>query len=135
HERLQAPANTVVPDAATADPRLGRVFVCSMADLYGKWVPDGWIEQVHASCIAHPQWEYLMLTKFPRRYVGLQLPRTAWLGTSVDEQKRVRLAEEAFRSINNVRVRWLSLEPLLAPLRFNDLSMFDWVVIGAQSGT
>lgn len=76
-----------------------------------------------------------MLTKFPRRYVGLQLPPTAWLGTSVDEQKRVRLAEEAFRQISGVGVKWLSLEPLLAPLEFTDLSMFDWVVIGSQSAT
>jgi protein gp37 len=107
-----------------------------MADLYGKWVPKEWIEQVHASCIANPQWEYLMLTKFPRRYVELeQLPPTAWIGTSVDEQKRVRLAEDAFRQIGGVRVKWLSLEPLLAPLEFSDLSMFDWVVIGSRSAT
>jgi hypothetical protein len=33
------------------------------------------------------------------------------------------------------RVKWLSLEPLLAPLEFTDLSMFDWVVIGSQSAT
>ena len=134
-ERLDAPKNTEVPKEAKSDPRLKRVFVCSMADLYGKWVPDEWIERVHASCIANPQWDYLMLTKFPRRYVGLQFPMTAWLGTSVDEQKRVRLAEEAFRQIKNVRVKWLSLEPLLAPLQFTDLSMFDWIVIGAQSAT
>ena len=93
-----------MPKEAKSDPRLKRVFVCSMADLYGKWVPDEWIERVHASCIANPQWDYLMLTKFPRRYVGLQFPMTAWLGTSVDEQKRVRLAEEAFRQIRNVIV-------------------------------
>jgi protein gp37 len=134
-ERLDAPHNHKVPDEARDDPRKRRVFVCSMADLYGKWVPDEWIEQVHQACIDNPQWEYLMLTKFPRRYVGLQLPRTAWLGTSVDEQKRVRFAEEAFRQISNVRVKWLSLEPLLAPLKFNDLSMFDWVVIGSQTAT
>jgi site-specific recombinase XerC/protein gp37 len=134
-ERLDAPMNTAIPADAISDSRLGRVFVCSMADLYGKWVPDEWIEKVHASCIAHPQWEYLMLTKFPRRYVGLELPPTAWLGTSVDEQKRVRLAEEAFREIKGVRVKWLSLEPLLAPLEFKDLSMFDWVVVGSQSAT
>ena len=132
-ERLDAPANTPVPKGS--DARLHRVFVCSMADLYGKWVPDEWIERVHASCIANPQWEYLLLTKFPRRYVGATLPETAWVGTSVDEQKRVRLAEDAFRQIGNVRVKWLSLEPLLAPLEFTDLSMFDWVVIGAQSAT
>ena len=135
HERLDAPANTEVPKEASKDARLKRVFVCSMADLYGKWVPDKWIEAVHKSCIANPQWEYLMLTKFPRRYVGLDLPPTAWLGTSVDEQKRVRLAEQAFRQIKGVRVKWLSLEPLLAPLEFSDLSMFDWVVIGSQSAT
>jgi protein gp37 len=134
-DRLSAPANTEVPSEAEQDPRWRRVFVCSMADLYGKWVPDEWIEQVHQSCIDNPQWDYLMLTKFPRRYVGLNLPKTAWLGTSVDEQKRVRLAEEAFRQIQNVRVKWLSLEPLLAPLQFTDLSMFDWIVIGAQSAT
>jgi protein gp37 len=135
HERLDAPAKTKVPDEAQSDARLKRVFVCSMADLYGKWVPDEWIERVHASCIANPQWDYLMLTKFPRRYIGMALPATAWLGTTVDEQKRVRLAEEAFREIKNVRVKWLSLEPLLAPLEFSDLSMFDWVVIGSQSAT
>ena len=109
-ERLDAPANTPVPKGSYA--RLHRVFVCSMADLYGKWVPDEWIERVHASCIANPQWEYLLLTKFPRRYVGATLPETAWVGTSVDEQKRVRLAEDAFRQIGNVRVKWLSLGAL-----------------------
>jgi hypothetical protein len=124
-----------VPPEAALDPRLARAFVGSMADQYGKWVPDEWIEKVHASCIENPQWDYLLLTKFPRRYVGLKLPPTAWVGTSVDEQKRVRLAEEAFKQIKNVRVKWLSLEPLLAPLVFTDLSMFDWVVIGSQSET
>jgi len=135
HERLDAPKNTDVPNEAKSDPRMKRVFVCSMADLYGQWVPQEWIDLVHASCIANPQWDYLMLTKFPKRYVGLELPLTAWIGTSVDEQKRVRIAEEAFRRIKDVRVRWLSLEPLLAPLEFTDLSMFDWIVIGSQSAT
>ena len=134
HERLSAPANSRIPDSADrSDPRWNRVFVCSMADLYGKWVPPEWIDQVHAACISNPQWEYLMLTKFPRRYVGLTLPPTAWIGTTVDEQKRVRIAEEAFREIGNVRLKWLSLEPLLTPLEFSDLSMFDFVVIGSQS--
>ncbi len=142
-ERLDAPANTTIP----ADHRdeeqpcrpdgcpYRRVFVCSMADLYGRWVPDEWIAAVHASMLASPQWEYLLLTKFPARYVGLDLPPTAWVGTSVDEQKRVRIAEDAFRQIDDVKVKWLSLEPLREPLEFTDLSMFDWIVIGAQTQT
>ena len=134
-ERLDAPANTTIPQARRDDPAYRRVFVCSMADLYGRWVPDEWIAKVHASMLATPWWEYLLLTKFPSRYVGLDLPASAWVGTSVDEQKRVRIAEEAFRKIEGVKVKWLSLEPLREPLEFTDLSVFDWVVIGAQTST
>lgn len=134
-ERLEAPRNTVIPVAHRDDPAWRRVFVCSMADLYGRWVPDEWIEQVHGAMLASPQWQYILLTKFPARYVGLDLPAGAWAGTSVDEQKRVRIAENAFREIGGVAVKWLSLEPLREPLEFADLSMFDWVVIGAQTET
>ena len=135
HERLGAPSNTVIPAAHKDDPAYRRVFVCSMADLYGRWVPDEWISQVHGSMLAAPQWEYLLLTKFPARYPGLAIPPRAWVGTSVDEQKRVRIAEDAFRQLDGVAIRWLSLEPLREPLEFTDLSMFDWVVIGAQTET
>lgn len=146
-ERLDAPANTVIPAVHADDSHPGctdgecmicayrRVFVCSMADLYGRWVPDDWIDQVHAAMLASPAWQFILLTKFPARYVGLDLPSGAWVGTSVDEQKRVRIAEDAFRNIDGAAVKWLSLEPLLEPLEFTDLSMFNWVVIGAQTQT
>lgn len=133
-DRLNAPANTVIPEQHRGDPAWRRVFVCSMADLYGRWVPQEWIDRVHASMLASPEWQYILLTKFPDRYPGLDMPPGAWVGTSVDEQKRVRIAERAFREINGV-TKWLSLEPLLEPLEFTDLSMFDWVVIGAQTET
>jgi protein gp37 len=133
HERLDAPANTSVPRSTDSAKR--RVFVCSMADLYGRWVPKKWIDQVHAAELENPQWTYIHLTKFPKRYLDFPLPRTGWIGASVDEQKRVKLTEDAFRQIDGVALKWLSLEPLLAPLEFSDLSMFDWVVIGAQTAT
>ena len=106
-----------------------------MGDLYGRWVPDAWIDSVHAAMCANPQWQYITLTKFPNRYVGLEIPCGAWLGTSVDTQARVRIAQDAFSRIEGAAVKWLSLEPLLEPLQFDDLSMFDWVVIGAQTAT
>jgi protein gp37 len=143
HERLDAPANTIIPRKIldSGDEKLieeyHRVFVCSMADLYGRWVPDEWIEKVHASMLRSPQWQYILLTKFPARYVGLDLPDGAWVGTSVDEQKRVRIAQEAFAKLPQDKkiIKWLSLEPLREPLQFDDLSMFDWVVIGAQTAS
>lgn len=39
------------------------IFVCSMADLFGEWVPDEWIAEVFMACEAAPQHRYLFLTK------------------------------------------------------------------------
>jgi protein gp37/ParB-like chromosome segregation protein Spo0J len=133
HERLDAPANTPVPARAEADPAHGRVFVCSMADLFGAWVPQEWIDQVVAATVANPQWEYLYLTKFPQRYDRLQLPASGWIGASVDEQHRAEPTLAAMRKVSGVKVKWLSLEPLLEPIKFSTLEGIDWIVIGAQS--
>lgn len=133
HERLDAPANTPVPGRAADDPAHGRVFVCSMADLFGAWVPQEWIDQVVASTVANPQWEYLYLTKFPQRYDRLQLPASGWIGASVDEQHRAEPTLAAMRKVSGVKVKWLSLEPLLEPIKFSTLEGIDMIVIGAQS--
>lgn len=132
-ERIDAPANTPVPEKAKTDPAFGRVFVCSMADLFGAWVPQEWIDSVVASTVANPQWEYLYLTKFPQRYARLELPLSGWIGASVDEQHRAEPTLEAMSKVSGVKVKWLSVEPLLAPLKFSSLKGIDLIVIGAQS--
>lgn len=43
------------------------IFVCSMADLFGEWVPYEWIREVFQACEAAPQHRYLFLTKNPAR--------------------------------------------------------------------
>ena len=131
-ERLDAPRNTRVPPEARRDVGFGNVFTCSMADLFGRWVPRQWIDAVLASMRANPQWNYLLLTKFPQRLGEFEFPDNAWVGTTVDAQARVRNAEQAFAKVR-ARVRWLSLEPLLEPLRFEHLDLFDWLVIGGAS--
>jgi protein gp37/transposase-like protein len=131
-ERLEAPRNTSRPEAADHDIGLRNVFVCSMADLFGRWVPEEWITSVFDSCKKSPEWNYLFLTKFPNRYEGLEFPPTSWVGTSIDEQRRVANAEKAFRKVK-APIKWLSLEPLREPLKFTSLEMFDWVVLGGQS--
>ena len=37
------------------------------------------------------------------------------------------------RKVSGVKVKWLSLEPLLEPVTFSTLEGIDWIVIGAQS--
>jgi protein gp37/ParB-like chromosome segregation protein Spo0J len=140
-ERLSAPLNTRYPspEDIRREPARQNVFTCSMADLFGRWVPDAWIEAVMQAVRSNPQWNYLFLTKFPQRLPGFDFPDNAWIGTTIDAQVRIPSAEQAFERVN-AKVKWLSCEPMLENLRFSRLDLFDWVVIGgasanAESGT
>lgn len=44
------------------------IFVGSMSDIFGEWVPDSWIQEVFDACERAPQHRYLFLTKNPNRY-------------------------------------------------------------------
>jgi protein gp37 len=123
-----------VPPAAATDTRHRNVFVGSMTDMFGRWVPEEWIEAVLRSCREAPQWNFLCLTKFPKRMAEFDIPPNAWMGTSVDLQARVKAAEAAFANVAS-KVRWLSCEPLIEPLRFKHLDRFHWIVIGGASAT
>lgn len=139
--RLLAPSNTKQPDLSQiSDPvkRMGltNVFVCSMADLFGKWVPAEWIEAVLGQIRNNPQWNFLLLSKFPIRMAEFDYPFNVWLGTTVDYQWAVDRAQKAFIKIKASGfggVCWLSCEPMMEKLTFASLDMFDWVVIGGSS--
>lgn len=131
--RLNAPANTTFPEDRAAE-WMGHknVFVCSMADLFGRWVPKEWIDAVLSACRNAPQWNFLFLTKFPIRMAEFDFPDNCWVGTSVDCQARVANAEKSFRKVK-AAVKWLSCEPLIEPLKFSDIGAFDWIVLGGAS--
>jgi protein gp37 len=136
--RLLIPGHTKPPQDAETDFTTRNVFVCSMADLFGRWVPREWIEAVLDTCRAAPWWRFLFLTKFPQRMAEFDLPENGWFGTTVDLQVRVENAEKAFAKVRkrspDART-WLSCEPMLEPLKFKRLDLFDWVVIGGASAS
>lgn len=136
-ERLTAPANTrSIKPRWAGDIGYRNVFTCSMADLFGKWVPQEWIEAVLQTVADNPQWTFLFLSKFPQRMAEFAYPANVWLGTTVDKQWAVDRAEKAFRKIKASGfdgVCWLSCEPMLERLTFTGLDMFDWVVMGGSS--
>lgn len=132
--RLSGPANTTVPWEAAQNVGYKNVFTCSMADLFGKWVPREWIQAVLNEVTANPQWNFLFLTKFPLRYAEFEFPANAWIGTSVDAQARIPNAEKAFARVQG-GVKWLSCEPMLERLTFSRLDLFDWIVIGGTSSS
>ncbi len=98
-----------------------KIFVSSMGDLFGDWVPDEWIQEVLKTVRECPQHSFLFLTKNPKRYREINFPDNAWIGTSVENQAaadlRIPLLLEA-----KAKVKFVSVEPLLGPL---DLS--KWI--------
>lgn len=114
------------------------IFVCSMADLFGAWVPDEWIKSVFDACEAAPWHRYLFLTKNPDRYTDLakkdMLPRQFWYGysaTSEDQLWRFHHADDC-PCIN----LFVSIEPILNPMQpnFSTHTPADWVIVGAETG-
>ena len=111
------------------------IFVCSMADLFGKWVPDEWIEEVFKACEAAPQHRYLFLTKNPRRYYELsakgKLPLQHWYGTSI-----TRVGDPEPFDDCEIHNTFVSYEPMLEPLprgMYRHLVQ-QWVIFGAETG-
>jgi protein gp37 len=131
-ERLAAPLNTTIPKSLDREPGRNKVFVCSMADLFGDWVPQEWIDSILDVCKNTPKWTYIFLTKNPKKLATVDWPKNAWVGTTVDCQSRVDAAQKAFADIS-ASVKFLSCEPLSEKLIFTDISVFDWVIIGARS--
>jgi len=96
--RLDAPKNTILPDSDKKGDK--SVFVCSMGDLFGKWVKQEWIDAVMKAVTDAPQWNFIFLTKNPERLATIDWPKNAWVGATVDIQARVECTEKVFADVN-----------------------------------
>lgn len=133
-----------------------RVFVCSMTDLFGEWVPDEWIERIFDSMLDSDH-TYMVLTKraermqqWVTRYLASSLTdnvlESIWLGVSVENQAA---ADERIPHLlaTPAAIRWISAEPLIGPVMLRKEWLLshqsnpslqrklNWVVAGAESGT
>jgi len=113
-----------------------RIFVNSMSDLFHEDIPLSYIRDVF-SVMRRADWhQYQLLTKRSERLLDLN-PRLGWapqiwMGVSVEN-------DDYFDRIDHLRrtgahVKFLSLEPLLGPLRKLKLHGIDWVIVGGESG-
>lgn len=112
------------------------IFVCSMADLFGDWVPDEWIAEVFKACEAAPQHRYLFLTKNPKRYRELQLkgklPNQHWYGTSVTRKDEKDFFVPGYNT-------FVSIEPIQESFSDENHVAYrqmvqSWVILGAETG-
>ena len=115
------------------------VFVCSMGDLFGDFIPDNWIKAIFYVCEKNPQHRYYFLTKNPKRYVDMfekgLVPKNhhdnMWFGTTVTAPDQTYF----WKGDANC---FLSIEPIQERFEmefFDDLYLkVKWVIVGAETG-
>jgi protein gp37 len=113
-----------------------RIFVNSMSDLFHEDVPLSYIKDVFSVMRRTPWHQYQMLTKRSERLLELS-PRLEWepqiwMGVSVENEDYLDRIDHLRRT--GSCVKFLSLEPLLGPLRKLKLRGIDWVIVGGESG-
>lgn len=113
------------------------IFICSMADLFGNWVPNEWIEDIVWEIVkGGPMYTWLFLTKNPGRYSSDNYLSRMWLGVTIT--KNLDLIEVAYKNFFRVHNHnYISFEPLLGPADCLDYicsipkSHIDWLIIGS----
>lgn len=116
-------------------PEARVVFTCSWSDFFIQEA-DSWREQAWEIIRATPRHTYQILTKRPERVVDNLPPNwpleNVWLGVSVENPRFYRRIETLQKI--PAALRFLSLEPLLAPMPSLPLSGVSWVIVGGESG-
>lgn len=115
-------------------PRL--IFVNSMSDLFHEAVPDEFVHKVFTAMNHADRHTYQILTKRPDRLVAMDRSlvwnKNIWMGVSVENQKYLHRIEQLCQT--SAEVKFLSLEPMLGPMKNIPLSGIDWVIVGGESG-
>jgi len=113
-----------------------RIFVNSMSDLFHDGVPLEYIKQVFAVMNQAHWHQYQVLTKRAERLeeVSSELPWAPhiWMGVSIENQDYLWRIDHLRKT--KAHVKFLSVEPLLAPLGEIGLRGIDWVIVGGESG-
>lgn len=136
-ERLKEPFKLKEPS---------KIFLDSMSDLMGHWVPENEIQQVLNVCEQTPQHTYQLLTKNAPRLERFQFPPNVWVGVSVppttmfgkdlSKQAQVQMLYRSLEALDkcNATTRWMSLEPLSWDMAEHlQYTRLHWAVIGAAT--
>lgn len=126
--------------AAEKAGRRARVFCSSMCDVFEDHPTiDAERARLWPLIRATPHLDWLLLTKRPER-IAANLPGdwgngypNVWLGTSAEgDDYRDRIGHLVKLP---ARIRFVSAEPLLAPLTLDEYADdLDWVIVGGESG-
>jgi len=139
-ERLEEPLKLTQPAG---------IFLDSMSDLMGHWVPSEQIQQVLDVCRRAHWHTFFLLTKNPKRlkefspfppnvWVGISSPPDHFMGKQLNQHQQETMLRVALNTLSEIEasVKWMSAEPLswdIAPIVARYPDVLNWVVIGAAS--
>jgi protein gp37 len=112
------------------------IFVNSMSDLFHADIPESFIAEIFRTMTDAHWHTFQILTKRADRLAELSprlpWPLNVWMGVSVESPRYV----DRIQRLRGVpaAVRFLSVEPLLAPIPSLPLDGIDWVIVGGESG-
>jgi len=112
------------------------IFVNSMSDLFHEDVPMTFIQKVFGVMHRAHWHRFQILTKRSKRMRELSellhWTPNIWMGVSVENANYKNRIDD----LRNTRaaVKFLSIEPLIAPVGKLRLKNIDWVIVGGESG-
>ena len=111
------------------------VFVNSMSDLFHPEIPLDYIQKVFKVMNETPH-IYQVLTKRSKRLKELapflNWTNNIWMGVSVENEKVSNRILDL--SDTPAAIKFLSIEPLIGPVKSLHLQNIDWVIVGGESG-
>lgn len=134
-----------------------KIFVGSMADVFGHWVPEEQILKVLDVAKVAPHHAFQFLTKNPKRAAEFAsvIPKNCWIGAStppdfmwnkpLKPSQRKRMLNTTLDTLTYLRssgiTTWLSAEPITIEIseplaeKYTQWGQraIDWIVIGAAS--
>ena len=112
------------------------IFVNSMSDLFHEDIPVDVIVRIFEVMNKASWHTFQILTKRSERLSELShlldWPGNVWAGVSV-ENDDYKFRIDHLRS-TDVKIKFLSIEPLLGLIKGIDLDNIDWVIVGGESG-
>jgi protein gp37 len=122
-----------------ANGRRQRVFCSSLSDVFDNAAPAQWRADLFELIKATPELDWLLLTKRPTNIRKMLPPDwgdgypNVWLGTTTEDQDAYDKRWHVVAGIP-ARVRFLSYEPAIGPLKLADGPQPDWIISGGESG-
>jgi len=118
--------------------RPATIFMGSMHDIFGSWIPTEWISQIIDTIMKCKHHTFLFLTKNFARYCNFFFPENCYIGITFTSQRDIK--NDTFDILRNLSIEqnhlFLSFEPLLGDFHEDEcpIRARSTIIIGAMTG-